>query len=94
MKYWETSGGKNCPLGFVIVTEHNCREAASQLGLKYNRIFGNKYAPAGCWTYGFNGDDVYFNNITNPLSTEPYWNSHGICAAIGTEHSVLLHFVF
>ena len=67
-RYWKTPTGKNCPVGQVVLTPNDCRSAAKELGMIYRWIKTRKNRPAGCFFYE---ENLYFNQETNPLVTNP-----------------------
>ena len=88
IKYRKTSGGENCRLGTVVLTENDCKEAAFLLKLDGGTGFRPRQnKPAGCFVNSY-GDYAYFNTITDPSLTDNSFGSHlhGICTTIGTGH--------
>ena len=70
-RYWKTSTGKSCPEGEVVLTEGACRDAAVELGMKYQGPYTHTTYPAGCFYYEESYGLLYFNSQTNPLETNP-----------------------
>lgn len=70
-------GGKNCNHREVITTEERCIEAATELGLAFNRSWTDDTVPAGCYSTGHR---ICFNRIIDPSKTHsimPY--RRGLC---------------
>ena len=78
-----TDSNDNCPLASIVVTEDNCKNAATELRRNYKYATTSISAPAGCWE---NAYGVRFNTITDPRITSPFQGSRGICYREGTEY--------
>ena len=74
-----TSTGNNCPSSGVVLTEVECKDAANQLAMSYQKSRSGDRYPAGC--YSFRYSIVYFNNIVDPSATSPYSDYGAICSA-------------
>jgi hypothetical protein len=87
-KYWATSLGEDCPLGNIVATKDNCKNAASQLAKQYVEVtYSSENLPAGCWIGGPpNNELVLFNQIIDPSLTSPDSQLRGICQKDGTEY--------
>ena len=68
--------GEDCPFNNVVKSEHQCRQAASQLQMLFvGNVHGTK-RPAGCY---IKNNDAYFNELINPDLTSPSTDEAGIC---------------
>ena len=88
-----TDYNDDCPLASIVVTEDNCKNAATELGSEYKGSDRWVEAPAGCWQNGAK-NWVFLNTITNPSLTRPNLGLRGICHDKGTEYMVILHLYF
>ena len=63
-------------MGFVVVDEPSCKDAAIQLGKQFSYVLNKRDYPSGCFT---SSSSVYFNQKIDPSSTSPSPDSAGIC---------------
>ena len=90
--------GKSCYIDQIIETEPECKAAIGSLGLSFVRSIRSNTKPSGCFYevgyYNGNGGRGYFNQYTDPSSTNPDNLGLGICKGKGITHSLLNRSIF
>ena len=84
--------GQNCPIGRIVATINNCKDASAALGLTYEGNKRTSEVPAGCYwmnwcdSPGYAGchttsKQSYFNAIVEPSQTTPniFGARGGVC---------------
>ena len=78
--YLKKARGENCQEDQVIVTESECKVAATTLKIQYKWANTGAQYPAGCyWIHGYS--DVFFNTVIDLSKTDPsqFGSRAGVC---------------
>ena len=85
---------ENCPIGRVITTEEECKEASWQLGIGYEKELKDVNYPVGC--YSKSDSSSYLNThpyipyaFPSTWATRNFENHSGIC-----KKGIMIHFVY
>ena len=79
LEYFFGKKNENCPMGRIITTEEECKEASWQLGIKYENELKDVNYPVGC--YSKSDSSSYLNSQLEPSMSAPenIKNHSGIC---------------
>ena len=79
LEYFFGKKNENCPIGRIITTEEECKEASWQLGIEYENELKDVNYPVGC--YWKSDSSSYLNTQLEPSTSAPgnIKNHSGIC---------------